>query len=96
MLTLYDEKIEESDKQDIVTNIEFEAMVPSIKRYFFHKHMVDFLNKTELSDQKYQTNGNVRGENYKRSFSSYERLLVIWYRYPVNIFYVKNILKRQY
>ena len=26
--------------------------------------MVDFVDKLELSDQKYQTNGNVRNENY--------------------------------
>ena len=29
-LTLYSENIEECDKQDIVTNIGFEAIVPSI------------------------------------------------------------------
>ena len=28
--------------------------------------MVDSVNKLELSDQKYQTNGNVRDENYNR------------------------------
>ena len=27
--------------------------------------MVDFVNKIEVSDQKYQTNGNVRHKNYK-------------------------------
>ena len=27
--------------------------------------MADFLNKLEISDQKYQTNGNVRDENSK-------------------------------
>ena len=30
--------------------------------------MVDFVNIIELSDQKYQTNGNVRDENYKVRF----------------------------
>ena len=30
--------------------------------------MVDFLNKLELIDQKYHTNGNVRDENYKGKF----------------------------
>ena len=43
-------------------------MVPSIKNYFFHRHMVDFVNKIELVDQKYPNNGNVRVENYKRKF----------------------------
>ena len=30
--------------------------------------MVDFVNKIEVSDQKYQTNGNVRDENYNVKF----------------------------
>ena len=37
----------------------------SIKKNFFHQSMVDFVNKLELSDQEYQTNGTVRDENYK-------------------------------
>ena len=28
--------------------------------------MVNFLNKLELSDQKYHTNGNIKDQNYKR------------------------------
>ena len=34
LLTLYGNNIEEYDKEDIITNIEFEAIVPSIKKYF--------------------------------------------------------------
>ena len=49
----------------MVTNIQFESIVLSIKNYFFHQRMVDFLNKLELSDKKYQTNENIRDENYK-------------------------------
>ena len=30
--------------------------------------MVDFVNKLELSDQKYQTNGILGSENYKEKF----------------------------
>ena len=30
--------------------------------------MVDFVNKLELSGQKYQTNGNVKDENYNGNF----------------------------
>ena len=30
--------------------------------------MVDFVNKPELSDQKYQTNGNLRDKNYNGKF----------------------------
>ena len=52
LLNFYYENIEEYDKQDIVTNIQFEAIVPSIKKHFFHQRMVDFLNKLELSDQR--------------------------------------------
>ena len=59
---------EEYDKQDLFTNIEFEAIVTSIKNYLFHYPMVDFVNKIELSDQKYQNNGNVRDEKYKEEF----------------------------
>ena len=32
LLTFHDDKIEESDKQGIVTNIKFEAIVTSIKK----------------------------------------------------------------
>ena len=61
-------KIEEFYKQDIVTNIKFEVIVPSIKNYFFHQRIVYFLIKLELSDQKYQTNGIVRYEEYKGNY----------------------------
>ena len=30
--------------------------------------MVEFINKLELNDKKYQTNGTVRDKNYKRKF----------------------------
>ena len=52
LLTLRGKNNEDFDKQDMVTNIEFEAIVPSIKKHFFHQHMVDFVSKLELSDQK--------------------------------------------
>ena len=60
--------MEEYDKQDTVTNIEFESIVPSIRRYFFNQCTVDFMHKLELSDQKYKTIGNVRDENYNERF----------------------------
>ena len=66
-LILHGNNIEYSDKQDIVTNMKFEAISTSIKKYFFHQRMVDFLNALELSDNKYHTNGNVGDENYKRN-----------------------------
>ena len=68
LLTLHGDNIEEYYKQDIVINIEFEAIVPSIKKYFFHQRMVDSVNKREFSDKKYQTNGNVKDEKYKGKF----------------------------
>ena len=43
-------------------HIEFETFVPSIKKNFFHQCMVDFVNKLEFNDQKYQTNGTGRGK----------------------------------
>ena len=39
-------------------------MVPSIKNYFFHQSTIDFVSKLYLSDQKHQTDVNVRGGNY--------------------------------
>ena len=71
--------------------------MPSIRKYFFHHIMMDFVNKLELSDQKYQTNKNVRDEHYKgRVFISYEEPCVIRYISQVNVFYVYHIIKRKY
>ena len=52
LLTSHGDNIEEYDKQDIVTNIEFKSRAHSIKRPLFHQRMVDFVNKIELSDKK--------------------------------------------
>ena len=52
----------------MVKNIKFKAIVTSIKNYFLHQLMVDFINKLQLSNQKYQTNGNVRVEYYNGKF----------------------------
>ena len=65
LLSLHGDNIEYDEKQDIVLNKYFEAIIPSIKRNLFRPPMVNFVNKLELSDQKYQTNGNVRDENYQ-------------------------------
>ena len=67
LLTLHGNNTKDSDKQDIVSNTQFEEIIPLIKRSFFHQIMI-FLNKLKLSDQKYQTNGNVRDENYRGKF----------------------------
>ena len=68
LLTLHDNNIEDFDKHDIFTNIEFEYIVTSIKKCLFHQPMIDFVNKLELSDQRYQTNGNVRYESYRGNY----------------------------
>ena len=68
LITLHGENIEEYYKEDIVKNIEFESIVSSTKKYFFHQRMVDFVNKLELSDQKYQTDGNITDGNNNRRF----------------------------
>ena len=48
-------------KWDIVTNIEFEAIVSSIKNHFFHQCMI-LKNKIKSNDHKYKTNGTLRYE----------------------------------
>ena len=65
LLTLHDNNIEDFDKHDIFTNIEFEYIVTSIKKCLFHQPMIDFVNKLELSDQRYQNNINVIDKIYK-------------------------------
>ena len=65
---MHGKNIEDYDKHETVASIEFEATVPSIKEYLFFQRMVDFLNKLELSYQKYHTIGNVIDENYKGEF----------------------------
>ena len=66
LLYLHVDNIENYDKQYIVTNIEFETIMTSIKKKCFHQRMVDFLNKLELSDQKIPTNETIRNDHYKR------------------------------
>ena len=65
LIYLYVNTIGDFDKQEIVTNIEFEAMIPSIKNNLFYQRMVDFFNRIEISDQKHQNNGVLRDENDK-------------------------------
>ena len=60
LVPLHGYNIEYYAKQDIVTNIYFEAIIPSIKKNFFYQHMVDLANKLDSSDQEYQTNRIVR------------------------------------
>ena len=68
LISLHGNNIEDYDKQDIVSNIELWAIIPSIGKNLFHQHMMNFVNKLELSDQKYELNGNLRDENYKERF----------------------------
>ena len=65
LIYLHVNTIGDFDKQYIVTNIELEAIIASIKNNIFHQRMVGFFNKLELSYQKYQTNGTLRDDNYK-------------------------------
>ena len=57
---LHDDNIEDSEKEEIVTNIELEAIIPSIKKNFSHQRMVDFMYNLELRDQKCDTKVIVR------------------------------------
>ena len=43
-----------NEKNDIVTSIYSEAVVPTRKRNFFYHNMIDFVNRLELNDKKYQ------------------------------------------
>ena len=51
LIYLNGNNIEDDDKQEIVTNIKFKSIIPSIKNKCFHQRMVYFLDKLELSDQ---------------------------------------------
>ena len=46
------QKIEDYNKQGIVSNIEVESITTSIEMNLFYQHIMYFLNKPELSDQK--------------------------------------------
>ena len=52
----------------MLTNIEFETIISSIKKDLFNQRMVGFVNKIDLSDKKYQSNGIVRDDIYKGKF----------------------------
>ena len=62
---MYGDNIEYNDKQEIDSNIYFETILSSIKGNSFISAWWLFFNKLELSDHQYQTNGNIRDENYK-------------------------------
>ena len=64
----YGDNMEDYEKQDTFSNTEFEAINTSIKTNLFHQHMMNSVNKLYLSNQKYQTNGNLRDENYNGKF----------------------------
>ena len=64
----HEDNNEDYDKQERDKNIKFEAKIASIKKNLFHRLMVDFVDKLELSDQKYQTNVTVRDENHNVEF----------------------------
>ena len=60
MCVINDEITEEHDR---VSNIYFEAIFPSINK-IFHQRMIDFVDKLDSNDQKYQTNRTVIDGNY--------------------------------
>ena len=62
------DKIEDSYRQDIVSNIIFESIITSIKNNFFNQRTMNTVNKIDLSDQKYQTNGIIIYKSYKVKF----------------------------
>ena len=88
---MHGESIEDSEKKYIVTNINFEAIIPPIKMYCFRQRMVDFVNKLKLIDRKYQTNGNVRDENYKRGLLFPMKDFVSFITYHQSIYFMSTI-----
>ena len=40
----------------MVAKINFEAVVPATTKNFIHHIMIEFIDKLELNDTKYQTN----------------------------------------
>ena len=65
-LYLHEKNIEVSDKKDIVSSTEFEAIIHSTQEKLFHQRMINFVNKLELSDKKHKTNRNVGYRNHNR------------------------------
>ena len=49
LISLHGESNEDSEKQYIVSNIESESVIPSIKKNLFHQRMIYFVNELELS-----------------------------------------------
>ena len=68
LVSLNGYNIEGYHKQDIVTNIKFEEIIPSTQKNLFHQRIMDSIKKLELSDQKYQSNVIVRDENNNGNF----------------------------
>ena len=68
LLCFHRDKIEDSDRQDIVSNIKLESIITSIKKNFFNQRTMNTVNKIDLSDQKYQTNGIIIYKSYKVKF----------------------------
>ena len=78
-------------KKDIATNILFEAIVISIKKYLFCQHVLDFVNKLEWSSQKYQANVNVWDEKYKGKFLFPMKEFLLLGTYLNSIYFMSTI-----
>ena len=74
------------------TNFESESIIPSIKKYLFHQRMVDFLNKLEISDQQYKTNGTVRDDNYKGNLLFTMKDFVSFVRHCQSVYFMSTRL----
>ena len=88
MIYLHVGNYEEPEQHYIVSNIEFEAAVPSINKNFFHQIMVHFLNKLKLNDYKYQTNGAFKEKIYKGGFLFTMKYFVSFGTYCQSIFFI--------
>ena len=53
--------------------------------------MVDFVNKLELSDQKYQTNGKIKDQNHNENFLFIMKDFVLFDTYHQSRYYMSTI-----
>ena len=68
----------------------FDAVVTARKKRF-HTHMIEFMNRLYLNSRKYQTNGTVIDEYYKRKFVFHIKEFVSFGTYCQAMFYMSNI-----
>ena len=87
LIFLHRDSIEDSEEQDIVSNIYFETIIPPIKKNLFIQQMVDSVNELDLSGHKYKTNGAIIDEHYKGKllFNMKDFMYFVTYRQSMHL-----------